>query len=149
MPELKKLKSYILLLGKTPDGRPVFGGAFQMADTHGFPLWATLDEAKEKGFVISMPHYFASAMEHGWTDEMTFINIREALVEIGNPDVFEKVKQGCIAMFMKVAATMPDQPATEIGKRMRELLENNNTIRLVQPQPAQVPTAPVDGVPPP
>jgi hypothetical protein len=51
-------------------------------------------------------------------------------------------------MFMKVAATMPDQPATEIGKRMRELLENNNTQRKLQSVIAQVPGTTTDGVPP-
>lgn len=139
--------SQLIRLGSTPDGRPVYGGAFQLADTLGFPLASSLEQAAFTGCIISMPHYFASAMEHGWDDEQTFSRIKEALVDFGNPGVMDQIKQGCVAMFMKVAATMPDQPATEIGKRMRELLENNNTQRGLQlldnptprPNPAIVP----------
>ena len=123
--------STLVLLGKTPDGRPVYGGAFQLADTLGFPLAASLEQSRVVGCVVSMPHYFASAMEHGWDDEQTFSRINEALVDFGNPGVFEQVKPGCVAMFMKVAATMPGCSAVEIGKRMRELLEN----KVVQPEP--------------
>ncbi len=123
--------SQLVRLGSTPDGRPVYGGAFQLADTLGFPLASSLEQAAFTGCIISMPHYFASAMEHGWDDEQAFSRIKEALVDFGNPGVMDQIKQGCIAMFMKVATTMPDQPATEIGKRMRELLEN----KVVQTEP--------------
>ena len=119
------MMTQLILLGLTPDGRKVFGGAFQMADTLGLPLWASLDVAREQQCVISMPHYFASAMEHGWDGVQTFGKIKEALTDFGNPAVFEKIEQGCIAMFMKVAETMPDCSAVEIGKRMREMLEEN------------------------
>ena len=144
-----KTKSPSVLLGKTVNGLPVLGGAFQLADTYGLPLWAAFIVAREQGFVVSLPHYFASAMEHGWDDEQTFSKIKEALVDFGNPGVFEQIQQGCVAMFMKVALTMPGCSAVEIGKRMRELLENNAASGSVQPQPDKVPTAPVNGVPAP
>lgn len=95
-----------------------------------------------------MPHYFASAMETGWDDEQTFSRIKEALVDFGNPGVMDKIKQGCVTMFMKVALTMPGCSAVEIGKRMRELIENNTAAQQLQPKPSQVSTAPIDGVPP-
>ena len=127
-----KTKSPSVLLGKTVNGLPVLGGAFQLADTYGLPLWASFVVAREQGFVVSLPHYFASAMEHGWDDEQTFSKIKEALVDFGNPGVFEQIQQGCVAMFMKVALTMPGCSAVEIGKRMRELLENNTATSKLQ-----------------
>ena len=113
----------ICLCGATPDGHPVIGGAFQLADTMGVPLWFSLDQAQERNCVISMPHYFASAIEHGWDDVQTFGKIREALADRGKLDDFEKIKLGCITMFMQVAKTMPGKPATEIGAAMRQMLE--------------------------
>lgn len=115
----------ICLCGFTADGRMVLGGAFQMADTMGVPLWFTLDQAEEKGCAISIPHYFASAMEHGWDDVQTFGKIREAFVDHGNPIDFDRVRLGCIAMFMDVARTMEGQAADAIGRRMRELIESD------------------------
>jgi len=120
------------LCGFTPDGRMVLGGAFQMADTHGVPLSFVLDQAEEKHCVISMPHYFASAMEQGWDDVQTFGKIREALSDCGNGADFERITLGCIAMFMNVAHAMPDAPATAIGRRMRELLEADALAHAVQ-----------------
>lgn len=113
----------ICLCGFTADGRMVLGGAFQLADTMGVPLWFSLDQAEENQCVISMPHYFASAMEHGWDDVQTFGKIRESLADRGSVHDLERIKLGCIAMFMDVAHTMPGQPANEIGRRMRELIE--------------------------
>ncbi len=103
----------------------VLGGAFQLADTMGVPLWFSLDQAEEKQCVISMPHYFASAMEHGWDDVQTFGKIRESLADRGNVSDLERIKLGCIAMFMDVAHTMTGQPATEVGRKMRELIESD------------------------
>lgn len=94
-----------------------------MADTMGFPLWASLDQAEEKKLTISMPHYFASAMEHGWDDGQTFSKIQESLADRGRTGDLEGIKTLCIAMFMEVAAKMPGEPATAIGRKMRELLE--------------------------
>ncbi len=111
------------LCGHTSDGRRVLGGAFQLADTLGFPLTSSLDQADAHQSVISMPHYFASAMEHGWDDEMTFGKIREALADRGETRAFESIKLGCISLFMQVAETMPGQPATAIGRHMRQKLE--------------------------
>ena len=119
------LAAPICLCGFTTDGRMVLGGAFQLADTMGVPLWFSLDQAEETQCVISMPHYFASAMEHGWDDVQTFGKIRESLADRGNASDLERITTGCIALFMDVAHTMPGQPATEIGRRMRELLESD------------------------
>ena len=113
----------LCVCGVTADGREVLGGAFQLADTMGIPLWFALDQAKEKQCVISMPHYFASAIEYGWDDVQTFSRIRESLVDHGNVSDFENIKLGCIAIFTEVAKTMPGQSTTEIGRRMREMLE--------------------------
>ncbi len=113
------------LCGKTTTGKPILGGAFQMADTHGYPLWLCMDSAAARGVAVSIPHYFASAMEAGWDDVQTFAKIEEALAERRELDKFEPMKTLLIGMFMEVAHTMPGQPATEIGKKMREQLEKN------------------------
>lgn len=118
-----KLPPPLVFCGVTTDERMVIGGAFQMADTIGVPLWFSLDQAAEKNFVISMPHYFASAMEHGWDDADTFGKIREALADHGNLGSLDRIKTACIAMFMEVARTMPGQSAPAIGRKMREMLE--------------------------
>ena len=110
-------------IGSTPTGQAVLAGAFQMSDTEGFPLSSFMVEASSRNYATSIPHYFASAMEHGWDDIQTFGKIREAMVDAGSVSDFESVKERCIFMFMRVAENMPGQPATEIGKKMREELE--------------------------
>ena len=115
--------SVVVLCGHTPDGRKVIGGAFQMADTHGYPLWASLDWAEERGYVISFPHYFASAIEHGWDDRQTFSKIREALADRGDISNYEHIRDGCVMMFMLFANQMPGKSAMEIATAMRESME--------------------------
>lgn len=116
------IKPPFCFCGLTVEGKVVLGGAFEMADTFGMPLWASLDQAEKMGCVISIPHYFASAMEHGWDDEMTFGKIRESLADRGRAGDIDKIKLGCLAIFMDVAKTMPGEPATEVGRRMKEML---------------------------
>jgi alanyl-tRNA synthetase len=103
----------------------VLGGAFQMADTHGLPLTNTMDEAEKRSCVVSIPHYFASAMEHGWDDIQTFGKIREALSDTGRAQDMDRIKLGCMAMFMDVAHAMPGKNAMEIGQAMREKIESD------------------------
>jgi hypothetical protein len=115
----------ICLCGFTEKGNMVLGGAFQMADTLGIPLSFSLDQAEEHDCFISIPHYFASAIEHGWDDIQIFSKIYEALQDRGHTKDFEKIRLGCIAMFMDVAKTMPEKPPSEMGKQMKELIESD------------------------
>lgn len=116
-------KSLLCVCGFTKDGRRVLGGAFHFSDTLGLPLSFTMDLAERNNCVISLPHFFASAMEHGWDDQQTFAKISEALTDRGTGRDLGSVKLRCIFLFMRVAETLPGRPATEIGRRMRELLE--------------------------
>ena len=112
-------------IGYTTSGKPVLGGAFQLADTLGVPLWLSLDQAKEKNCVISIAHYFASAMEHGWDDKQTFDKIREAFVDADRIDEVEIIREKCIKMFMEFASKHPNCTAAEVGKKMREVIESS------------------------
>jgi hypothetical protein len=113
----------VIPCGLTADGRIVLGGAFQLADTLGFPLWASMDEAENRGCVISIPHFFASAIEHGWDDSRAFGMIRDALSERGKLGDFEAIHNGCISMFMDAAKDFPIHEARAIARRMREMIE--------------------------
>lgn len=112
-------------IGYTTSGKPVLGGAFQLADTLGVPLWLSLDQAKERDCVISIPHYFASAIEHGWDDEKAFGKIQEAFVYSSRHGEFEHMKEFCTYMFMDMAHKMNGSTASEVGKKMREAIESN------------------------
>jgi len=96
--------SELIHIGNTPDGKPVLGGAFQLADTSGLPLWAALEHATKRGAVISLPHYFASAIERGWDDRMTFAKMQEAISDAGIAVDFDAIRRGCMALFMEAAA---------------------------------------------
>ena len=119
------IKKPLCLCGFTADEKPVIGGAFQLADTHGVPLGISLLIAKENGFVISLPHYFASAIENGWDDKQAFARIEEALFDVADQEkpTMEEIRRYCIAMFMDAAHDIPGTPAIEIGKQMRERIE--------------------------
>ncbi len=98
-------------------------GAFQMADTYGFPLWAFMDRAKMYGLKTSFPHYFASAIEHGWDDIQTFSKIKEALEDCGLGKDFEDIKMKCIFMFMQYAKSNKGCTTIQIATAMRVDLE--------------------------
>ena len=121
----EKQDGVLRLCGYTEEGRPVMGGAFQMADTMGFPLAFALAAAEAAGAVVSIPHYFASAMEHGWDDRQTFARIAEALRDqLGAAaPAMDGIKMGCIALFMNVAKANPGANAMELGRIMRTGLE--------------------------
>ena len=127
-----QLKPPLCICGFTAEGNPVIGGAFQMADTYGFPLCFSLDEADKNKWVISIPHYFSSAMEAGWDDIQTFGKIQEAFADRGSARSFEMIKYACIAMFMSAAKEMPDKPATEVGRRMRLWIESDKMAKAAE-----------------
>jgi len=109
----------LLKLGLTPEGKAVLGGAFQMSDTHGLPLSVFIELAQERDSVLSVPHFFASAMEAGWDDVKTFSRIEEAFRDSGTPFDLERIKTGCIALFMRF-----DGKPWEMGRKMRLWLES-------------------------
>jgi len=119
--------SPLLVCGSTPDGRGVLGGAFKLHDTHGFPLSFSMDQAEKHGCVISIPHFFSSALEHGWDDDQTFRSIREALSDSGKSEDMESIREKCVFMFMQVANTMPENPVVEIASKMREMIEHGDS----------------------
>src|SRR5690349_20974772 len=112
-------------IGITVDGKTVLAGGFQMADEMGFPLSQSFLEARKYNCVISIPHYFASAIEAGWDDKQTFSRIHESFRDsrIEEPDYpWELI---CIKIFMDTANKMNiESSARDIGKSMREELEN-------------------------
>ena len=112
-------------IGYTTSGKPVLGGAFQLADTIGVPLWLSMDQARDRDCVISIPHYFASAIEHGWDDEKAFGKIQEAFVDAAREVEFEIAKEKCTVMFMGFASKHPNCTADEVGKKMREAIESS------------------------
>lgn len=116
----------LCLLGCTPEGKPVLGGAFQMADTKGIPLSISLDQARKWGMVISIPHYFASAIEHGWDQNQIQSHVREGFVDSGEPipDFMDK----CFYLLFEVARKMEHSKSVEVGKKMREMMEAGESI---------------------
>ena len=104
-----------------------------MGDTNGVPLWHLLDEAEKNGCVISIPHYFASAIESGWDDIQTFKKIRESLVDHGGgKEDMDRIRLECIAMFMSVMKRMPnltddesETRAIKVARQMRLEIESD------------------------
>lgn len=119
------VKPPLCICGVTKDDGFVFGGAFQMADTHGLPLSFSIDKARSMGCAISIPHYFASAIEHGWDDRNTFAHIKEAMQDCGLSEDFEAVKKACIVWFMALAHRFPEDDAVAIACKMRKRIESD------------------------
>lgn len=114
----------ICVCGRTSDGRPIIGGAFFMVDTMGVPLSFLMDESERQGTVISLLHFFACAIEHGWDDKQAFAKIREALEDRGRGKDSDFVENECLRVFMNVARSNPNMiTAVEIATALRKLLE--------------------------
>ena len=118
------LSGPLRVVGFTVKNQEVLGGTFQLADTHGFSLTDSLEQARKYNMVVSFPHYFAIAIEAGWDDEMVFRRIREAIRDSGDYLVeHEQMRLILIYMFMEVAKKHPGKLASEIGKEMRLEIE--------------------------
>ena len=79
----RKRNNPLQLTGVTTDGRAVFRGTFKLADTYGFPLAISLDEAAKRGVVINLGDHYEDARQAGWPAERAERSIREALVDTG------------------------------------------------------------------
>lgn len=112
-------------LGFTTDGKPVLGGAFHMADTWGVPLVMSITIARERGLEMSLPHYFACALEHGWRAEQAFSHIRDALSGLGRAADFQLIHDVCVSIFARHAKQMTDPDCREVARKMRLELEQS------------------------
>ncbi len=54
-------------------------------DTHGLPLSIQAEIGKERGVIISMPHFYRDALKAGWKSEKALLRIEEALVDVHMP----------------------------------------------------------------
>lgn len=88
------------IIGITIDQKIVFGGAFEMEDTIGFPLDMSLTAAQERNAVISITDYFDSAINHGRDDKWTFNRIEQAHRDARLP-LPVNYRDICIANFMQ------------------------------------------------
>ena len=88
------------ITGRTPDGKPVLSGAFQLADTHGVPLWFSLLQAQERGAVISIADYFKSAVDAGRQAGKVLTEIRHAFTDAGMVADFSEIDAKCIAYYL-------------------------------------------------
>lgn len=52
-------------VGKTQDDIKVLDQVFEMVGTHGLPLEMVLQFIKDKGWIVSWPHYVRDAMKDG------------------------------------------------------------------------------------
>ena len=132
------LRAPFKLVGFTPTGQCVIGGAFQAGDTYGLPLWACLEQARENDMVISIPHYFASAIEHGWDDRQTFAKLREGFIDSGDRPDFESMEKMLLWMFMAIHKRHPElveneheTVATQVARLMREEIESDLLAKVV------------------
>lgn len=56
---------------------------FFLSDTHGLPLSVQVAVARERGWKISLPHFYHDALAAGWTSERALVRIEEALIDAG------------------------------------------------------------------
>lgn len=73
---------------------------------------------------VSIPHYFALAMEAGWSDEQAFILIASSVEKAqGNIEGFSDIKQMCDLLFSQIKEAINETDNKIAGRVMRKLLE--------------------------
>lgn len=58
---------------------------FQLSDTHGLPLAATMARLERAGMAVSMPHFIREARAAGWGRQKIRALVLEAVAEVGGP----------------------------------------------------------------
>lgn len=113
---------HLFTLSKNSLGQDILGGAFDVCEQLDYSLAKVIADAKERNATVSIPHYFACAVEKGWHPQEVFNKIEEAIV---NPDTLHSVWQGCVDMFMTTSEKMDGNDVKGVAKNMRGVLEMN------------------------
>lgn len=56
---------------------------FKLFDTYGLPLAVQIEAARKYGAVLSVPSFYADAIEAGWKKARALAVIEEALIDTG------------------------------------------------------------------
>lgn len=87
---MAKRKQPLRCVGLTVGHTPLLGGSFKMADTIGFPLAFSMDEAEKHGCSISLPCHVADSIAAGWPAERAIREVKEAFGARGQRHVFDR-----------------------------------------------------------
>ena len=98
------------IVGKTVEGKFVFGGVFKLVDTYGLLLDMILEEFKQKGCVISWKDFYQDAKKAGWRKD---IIIKKVRMDSTDSDLNERV----VKYFEK-------QPEDERDKKIKSNIFN-------------------------
>lgn len=125
-------KNPLSICGWTDDARPVLAGAFQLADTHGFPLDLACIHAHEIDAVLSVPHFWASAIEAGWTEERAAQRLESEWTDGATPFRYAEHRRKIMALYLAADALSGRRlRSDEVGREMREHIERDGGIRLM------------------
>lgn len=72
-------------VGQTESGVKVIDGVFELVGTHGLPLEQVLQFIKDKGWIVSWPHYVADAMKDGAKMKSIRAKVFAAVGEVYGP----------------------------------------------------------------
>ena len=72
-------------IGITTEGKPVMGGLFAMADTHGIALSDSIMLCVERGWCPGLYDYIDSAMRSGWSRQKAVNRVVVACRDAGFP----------------------------------------------------------------
>lgn len=71
----------------------LIGGAFELADSYGFPLADSIRAAQQHGHYISLFDYSQKALNHGWTLSQILTKIKEALFDLGRSNDYPEIER--------------------------------------------------------
>lgn len=120
--------SPLKIIGFSSSGLPMLAGAYAALVELKMPLAMCLAEALRRNWSVSLPHFFASALENGRSDAWAFDEIKKALYALNRDEVFPRVKKNCIQYLEAAAARLPDEArpsAAEIAREMRFFMEQS------------------------
>ena len=79
------------VIGKTPDGKMVFGGAHFFTSTYGYPLVELLYDLKDNNMVVLWTEYYSDCVRSGMKSERVVNRIQSAVREVYGSEYCDEV----------------------------------------------------------
>ena len=103
----------------------IIGGAFALLNDQNVPLSFSIASAEEKGMIICLPHFYAAAIEYGWSESKTSGCIHAALKRLDRVRHFPMIAKGITQLWVLSAQACGETAGVrDIARHMREMMEN-------------------------
>lgn len=91
------MRSLLAIVGRTEDGRDVFGGVYRFHETTGLPLAVVFDAVRASGGIVAVDAFMTEARAAGMTGSRAASKLREAVIDSLGPESWARIEASGLA----------------------------------------------------